>query len=594
MSAVTIAIERPEGQADFVVTLTDDDGVVSAPLTVADLTAGRWTANLDVASPPRQTDIVTRVSNAPQDQRNHRDYQEIAHTLYDWLLPAGPVRARWKTLNAAPEAPRLYVRTTVESLARLPWELAARNSDRPALINGFYRLEQGETPNRPSSLWPFRILLVVGCSEDDEKALGVDKEIEKIQRQFLRLGRTVDVHTIERPDKPTLAREICMFRPHVFHFAGHSGKVGAELGLSFDVPDGGWVWSGDTIATDLAQWRWAPDFVFLNACRSAREHAETWSAQTGFLLGGAKAVLGMQADVRGDHAGGFAGTLYERCASGAVLEVAVREARTKLSERLQSLAHLDWALPQLITTGRDVQLFAVKEHVRDIAFERCREFEEARYFADCRVQRRALTQWMYPVSRTPEAASSVLLLTGSRRSGKSHLIKWCMETWAIGGARVRYVELHTGQSRDFLSVVRQIQAGEAERKVELQYLHDELPRTAFNRFYWELNNLTSSGQARPEAYPGDNAASATHDNGAPLPAMGEKRLESTVGAGFIAALNAVAEHQPLIIVFDKLRGPNEERLLPDDEFERLWSYVFKPIADTVDSQVRLVFSAADA
>jgi hypothetical protein len=74
---------------------------------------------------------------------------------------------------------------------QLPWELAcspvgARR--RPALINGLYR----QIPRQLSaaltcSAWPFRILIVVGCSEADEAALGVAEEVA-LSDYLLKLG----------------------------------------------------------------------------------------------------------------------------------------------------------------------------------------------------------------------------------------------------------------------------------------------------------------------------------------------------------------------------------------------------------------------
>ena len=48
---------------------------------------------------------------------------------------------------------------------------------------------------------------------------------------------------------------------------------------------------------------------------------------------------------------------------------------------------------------------------------------------------------------------NALILTGPPRAGKSHLLKWCMESWALSGARVRYIELHSTEPKDFFTLV---------------------------------------------------------------------------------------------------------------------------------------------
>ena len=60
-------------------------------------------------------------------------------------------------------------------------------------------------------------------------------------------------------------------------------------------------------------------------------------------------------------------------------------------------------------------------------------------------------------------------------------------------------------------------------------------------------------------------------------------------AAFHAALRAVAEKRPLILVFDRFTGPNGERLLPKEDFDQLVAHLFQPIADDAESCVKLVF-----
>jgi hypothetical protein len=157
------------------------------------------------------------------------------------------------------------------------------------------------------STWPFRILIVIGCRADEEETLGIGREVDAIERAFHPLGRTVDVHCMRRPTHAEMMQWIRRFQPHVFHFAGHGRKVvGADqYGLRIESDGGAWTWISDAIDVDLPRERWIPTFVFLNACRSSTEQDGSWSTNRSFLAGGAKAVLGMQADVSGKLAGDF-------------------------------------------------------------------------------------------------------------------------------------------------------------------------------------------------------------------------------------------------------------------------------------------------
>lgn len=78
-SVIRIKPKQEPGKTDFDVHLIEEDGNQTAGLlTRADLTMGRWTANLDAVPPPPARDIVTRVADAAQNGRNDPSYGEIA------------------------------------------------------------------------------------------------------------------------------------------------------------------------------------------------------------------------------------------------------------------------------------------------------------------------------------------------------------------------------------------------------------------------------------------------------------------------------------------------------------------------------------
>src|SRR5262249_38479967 len=144
-----------------------------------------------------------------------------------------------------------------------------------------------------------------------------------------------------------------------------------------------------------------------------------------------------------------------------------------------------------------MKLFQPRQLLVDALFDKCVEFEDARYFGNCREQRRTFVSWIYPPAPSRTRPKNVLILTGEPRCGKSHLLKWCMETWALGGARVRYVEIELEtKSKHFLSVLRQVRDGEMsfyQDDEKRRFLHEALPKSAFQRFNWELNNILREG-----------------------------------------------------------------------------------------------------
>ncbi|MEO8449265.1 MAG: CHAT domain-containing protein [Gemmatimonadota bacterium] len=585
MGSITIRIS-PKG-LDFEVSLIEENQPAKSGLLVrASLTGGAWTALTAAGQAPPPTDIVQRLIGVGQVQRDHADFATIGETLYEWLFPLGEIRDRWTEL---PEDTTICLDAQDEELARLPWELA--RSPKPlrlAATNQLHRVSPRPPGPAGEPSFPFRILIVVGCSATEEKDLAIDREVRRIETEFRRLGRSVDVHSLRRPTFENLSDWVKAYHPEVLHFAGHGAKVPGkdEFGLLIEAAAGTWLWKSDDIPTDAALWKWKPTFVFLNACRSGVDRAAASSIQRGFLSSGARAVLGMQADIRGDLAGLFAAEVYRQCALGSSVQAAVSEGRLKVRGPAGGWNYIDWALPALVSTEPDLKLFRPREYPNDVAFTTCKEFEDARIFADGREGRRLFMDWQHP-RVPPTAVQNVLVLTGPPTSGKSHLLKWSMESWAVAGARVRYLEIYGGSGKNFLDILRQIRDGESDGTDPTKYLHEGLPPELFRRFNWELNNRIDTGQPgewKPEDHP-----AVIPDKEAPPKASGEQRLEEPVCASFHAALQEVAKKQQVILVFDRFTGPNGERLLPKEDFDQLVAHLFQPIAADADSSIKLVF-----
>lgn len=596
MAAVTLRVASFDAnQGGFPLEFREEGGAVTSGVLPADsLVSPSWyiPAAEGGAAPGGAADVVTTVADANASGRDLVDWPALGAFLFDCLFPIGPVRTRWQQLPARTE---LLLDIEPQSLARVPWELASSTAPvrQLGLTNGMSRLlERGAAASPPvSASWPFRLLVLVGCSEADEAALDVTAEVRSIERRFLPLGRSVDVRVERRPLKDDFRNLVKEWSPQVIHFAGHGEREpgGTAIGLKVEASSP-WLWTPSRVQLDLVTWDWVPRFVFLNACRSATEREGAWGLQRSFVESGAAAVLAMLADVRGDRAGLLAAELYDQCARGKTIQSALRAAREGLADAPG--AHLvDYSVPSLVATAPAVTLFAPLTAPADPEYQLCREFEEARFFADCREQRRLLTQWLAPPVPTDDPGPNVLVVRGPRKIGKSHLLKWCMENWALLGARVRYIEVHDGRPKDFLFLLRQIRDGEYDGNIETKFLHEGLPPGAFRRFNWELNRLLTTGQ-KGEWTPNEPDQG---DLALPLTARGERRLEPVVCAAYLDALAQVAAGRPLVLVFDMLGGPRGERLLdPTADFLQLVLHLFRPIAQARSRSIRLVFSVSTA
>jgi hypothetical protein len=188
---------------------------------------------------------------------------------------------------------------------------------------------------------------------------------------------------------------------------------------------------------------------------------------------------------------------------------------------------------------------------------------------------------------------NVLLVLGEPRSGKSHLLKWCMESWAIGRARVRYIKLDDGTSKTFLSILRQIRDGDAPNlDSKTCYLHAGLPKSAFRQFNWHLNNLTETG-ALGDWVDAEHPEAEIPDAYRPLAALSDQRPEEQIAPLFLEALQTAAAGRLLVLVFDQLEG-KVENLLPVNEFEQLVRHVILPIAETAAGLLKVAIVATTA
>jgi|688.fasta_scaffold44118_2 hypothetical protein len=587
-----IIIDIARNGVDYVIGLKLEQNL----LTQEDLLLDRL--NNSTWSPER---ILNRIYSASATDRNSGDFMDIANTLEGWLFPQGPLRDKWEDLATTHthQNLRLWLYFPEESpLAALPWELAKTpQGTRLGSTCGICRWVAPIQREGSETVWPLRILLLAG-DQDNDGSLGIHDEMDAIQRALLPFGRSIEVFQLSTPTRQELSETVSEFKPHVLHFAGHgSATTSGEQGLKFDVPppQGSWHWTGRRILPDLQEWGCVPRFVFLNACRTAGGDAGSRTAQQSFMEAGSCGAIAMQADMPGDLAGVFAATFYQKLMDGLTVSEASRMARRAILDSNNEDLSINYAIPR-VEVPPGLRLLQRPTLPHKPGFEFCDEFSHARFFGNCTTERRKATEWFNPLNKlngeTTPQSNPVLLISGEARSGKSHFLKWCMETWSLGEARIRYIELHE-RSMTFLDVLRQIRLGESDL-IDDKYklLHSPLPPGPFKRYRWELENLLTKGVSGEWKEEVEEIADLPHEGGA-LPAIGDKRLEPDIAACFREALETAAEDKPLLLVFDRFSGGGFRRL-PTEDFKQLVEHLFKPLAANPTSNVKLVFCATSA
>lgn len=438
-------------------------------------------------------DEIHKRLNKPDD-RSHAE--PIGRGLFERLFAGRTaLRATWAELIRANGNLPLEIQIEEPTLRGYPWELIwdptnHRQSRRGGLVR---RIDAASKPSTAGANWPFRMLVIIGLDDstlDEAEQIGARREIALLRRTLVDYGRSIDINVLDRPSQPDLQDTLKAYQPHGVHFIGH-GTLDLTTGrncLQIENAVKGWNWDTVNIPDDFKNARCVPRFVFLNCCRSANDHNANLSLQQIFTEDvGVGAVMAMQADVRGDRAGDFSKVFYSHAlaAPGSPDLLNVIESLRKGREALGSDADIDWALPAL-TLCRDVavdfKLLARQKWPTEIPFKLCREFDEARVYADESESRRTMIQWLYPPTLVPDP--NILIVRGQAKSGKSRLLTWCMETWAAKGFRIRHIDVGNsgGNCARWLVLLR---AGQitSSTAVPERFLKTGLDLTPFLPFY---------------------------------------------------------------------------------------------------------------
>lgn len=498
------------------------------------------------------------------------------------LLAEGGLADAIDRLRAEHEnAVRIVFEIDPPDLQRLPWELLYHENAIYAqlmpVVRGHIDLARPLTVER----WPLRVLLVVGCQEDDLRIKAED-EVAAIEEVLRALPFTMYHEVLRRPTRQVLADELRRFRPHVLHFIGHGqaadGQGGGTLEIAVKPPDQEpYVWSlkAEVILVDFQ--RWKPRFVFLNACGSAAaeaaaENGAAWMVAEAFLKAGVPAVFGMRGDVDGRAALLYAKGFYEALGRGESLDIAICEARKTVTRQFDNARTCHWALGSLLVgspPGDVLHLEPAHQLPARAAIKA--EYGVPEDFVDRRTERRRLWEHLGVLPSEAMGKPPLLLIGGESQIGKSAFVRTCVGGCAMRGHRVAFLEGER-ETISFVELLRRIRDAVCA-----------LPSTAGAAVaFAEFDHVLAcaiDGAVLADVPP----AQWRRDDGR-LWAGGEPNLAKAVFQAFRQALAAAATpDEPLCVVLDHIK-------LDDGEVKAyLFGGLFREIALGRVANVRLIF-----
>jgi len=260
----------------------------------------------------------------------------------------------------------------VAQLSSLPWEFLWRRETEDFLslsrLNPLVRYLDVPRPASPIQVGSKLRILVAVASPHDLPSLAMDKEKDLLQNVWRR-WKGVEMTFLEKATPQALRQALLTTKFHAVHFMGHGGFDSAtgEGVLFFERGDGASeAVSGRALATMLKDFK-TLGLVFLNACETARTHAEGVSPFSGvanaLVLGGLPAVIAMQFPISDQAAIAFSAAFYQRLAAGDPIDAAVVEGRQSVLADLPG--SMEWGTPVLFLRIPDANVFLVSGRRRE-------------------------------------------------------------------------------------------------------------------------------------------------------------------------------------------------------------------------------------
>lgn len=562
MDTFILRIDQPQPGGDYRVALSgpqgNDLGVAHFPLDLA----LPGLASPFTAPQMRQIFAETSSENADLPRIGAQLYALVGqNTIHDELDPAGGAR-------------RILLQIEPPELVSLPWELLTR--DGVQLMNLPQRpicRSSGRAASLPPPDWPLRVLIVDGGEEilldgNGQPTPGVVEASQEIAQVIQAINdhdanADIDLLVLTRPTRGQILQAFedpldaerpephQGFRPHILHFIGHGNVAAGQAFLQLWDAQGQTAvdWLAADIRTDfMATHR--PRLVILNACKSGAAAGDgLWSLTDAFLKAGIPAVIGMRANVSGEHARIFSGSLYRALVQGKALDEAMVLARRQVWTALQqnSFQRLEWAAPTLEVRGDPAAVIVVGGAIDSLVRDQVRgnsKLSRVRGLVDRRPERAGA--WR----RVAEDRRKVVVVRGRSGVGKTSFAHLLMERCALCSHQVRYVDLAGNSRMDFLTVLRRICDG-ADPAADDLALTGPLPAAAFQPFKDAVQAVLGAPLSP------DSNWSAVQQ------AVDRRRIVESFQSGLAQSIAA----PPLVLVLDHLHELHEDQvrsfLLPD-------------------------------
>lgn len=464
--------------------------------------------------------------------------------LYRLLTP-GDVGTAWKKCRQNCDDEDLWLTTLLELPAgweALPWELLYETQHlfTHKRHSMGLRIAGGKAKKAAGCHWPLRMLVIVGCAENDTK-IKWKEELLAIRRAIAAFSLRIELTVEKTPTSiPRVSDLITRLRPHFLHFIGHGTvKNGGTLYLSDAVGANPWI--RDDLANTLSDLnREVPRLAFINACQSAGVEGSLGdtSVAEAFSNIGCPAAVAMRGDIPGDAASVFAGSFYQALALLGVDQVdrAYSHALGEVASR--GFEKRDWSQPRIFYQQTAGQVFPLggdcrgfHEQVKELP-----ELKELRPFVDREDERSVLFHqldcWL-----APEAKKRSLLIVGDPRTGKTWLLKAIVYVASLRRLRACYrsfKDLGHQELEDFLRTLREGAPG-ADPFFSGPLVAAGAPANPFAEF---------------DSGPSASGLSGNEDHKRPL------------AERFARGLKAAAENTPLLVAFDHI-----------DKLNTCWTFV---------------------
>jgi hypothetical protein len=555
--------------------------VAEEPLA-ADLKEG---AGVDVDGAPLERDRLVELF-----QKNP-DSKELHTTIGGFLYTAlftGKTGEQWEAIRPGgtdgAASIRLFLDIEPKELKPLPWELLYFEEDlSPLFVDPRYLVARGRLEavgKQASGEPPLRALVVVACDPVNDAQIRPNEELIALERSFRKLRHVVDLVVLRQPTREQLVKAYQAHQPHLFHFLGH-GRLPAgskDPCLCLWTPSGEEEWLVDEITNDLRSWN-GLQVAFMNACFSASAVGTTWSLTRALHAVGARVVIGMQSEIPGDKAAIFSERLYSQLAERVPLEQALREARRALTLGTDGLKRHDWALPSVSFERATENLFSLPKPELPVA----QEFDQLRSLVDRQEERLALSQ-----SERQQQYPSLFILEGEEDSGKTCLLHWLLERWALKGKRILHVDLAkdpTQASLNELDFLRRVRRGDASSHGDCLICRP-LPAAHFQEFDALEQAFTRWQSGRDDPPPPHPVVVAP----GPGPLAPQGTLEEAPFArafeAFARGLQEAAGGSELVLALDHISG-----VLPTSFIRHIRPMLLEAVAGGTLTSVRVVVCA---